>query len=112
MPEIRETEVEHDGERIYVERIDRSRRGGGGFGWGLLLGVLLIAMAIVGFSYSQGSFQSAGREADQATAQAETQLSQTAENAGDAIESAGDSVEATTDRVAADDTTTPDTVQN
>jgi hypothetical protein len=77
MAEIRETEVERDAEgRViaYKERVSehvddtRERRSGGGFGWGMLLGVLVLAVAIIAFAYSQGGFQQAGIEADQAAA--------------------------------------------
>jgi hypothetical protein len=91
MPEIRETEVQRDSEgRVtgYTERVEetRRRRRGGGFGWGLILGAVLVAAGIVAFAYSQGSFQTAGREADQATAEAQSTLSETAENATDAMQ--------------------------
>lgn len=79
MPEIRETHVERDEQGRVVDTkvtIDREparrrRSGGGGFGWGLLLGVLLIVGAIIAFAYSQGSFRQAGLEADRAAAQIE-----------------------------------------
>jgi hypothetical protein len=89
-----ETQVERDANgRVvgYSETIERPRNGGG-FGWGVLLGGLIIAAAIVGFGYSQGSFQNAGRDADRATAQAEQQIGSTAERAGDLAENAGDRV--------------------
>lgn len=100
MAEVRETEVQRDAEGNVVgktERVYERRKSGGGFGWGLLFGIAVIAVAIVAFSYSQGSFQQAGVEADRATAQAEQQLDQTADNAGAAIENAGDQVEEATD---------------
>jgi hypothetical protein len=101
MAEIRETEIERDAEgRVISQRdhiVERPRKSGGGFGWGLLFGIAVIAVAIVAFAYSQGSFQNAGADADRATAQAETQITQTAENAGDAVETAGDQVEQATD---------------
>jgi hypothetical protein len=89
MAEIRETHVERDEEGRVVDTkvvIDRPKRKSGGFGWGMLLGVLIIAAGIIGFAYSQGSFQQAGLEADQATAQIEEQTSTVAENAGDTAE--------------------------
>jgi hypothetical protein len=98
MPEIRETHVERDADgrvtdtKVVVERPKRK----GGFGWGMLFGVLIIAGAIIAFAYSQGSFQQAGVEADQATAQIEDQTSTVAENTGDALESAGDTAEQAT----------------
>jgi hypothetical protein len=108
MPEIRETEVERDAEgRVigYRERVsenvtaphERPRRKGG-FGWGMLFGILIIAVAIVAFAYSQGSFQQAGVEADQATAQIEEQTEDVAATAGDALEDAGDQAEGVGDQ--------------
>lgn len=102
MAEIRETQVERDADgRVVGQRdiiVEKPKKSGGAFGWGLLFGVLLIAFAIIGFAYNQGSFQNAGADADRATAQAESQLSQTAENAGDAAARAGDQIEDATDR--------------
>lgn len=98
MAEIRETHVERDEHgnvvdtRVVVERPKKK----GGFGIGMLFGVVLIAGAVIAFAYSQGSFQQAGSAADQATAQIEEQSSAVAENAGDAVESAGDQVERAT----------------
>jgi hypothetical protein len=99
MAEIRETHVERDEEGRIVDTkvtIDRPKRKSGGFGWGMLLGVLIIAAGIIGFAYTQGSFQQAGIEADQATAQIEEQTSTVAENTGDVVESAGDQAEQAT----------------
>jgi hypothetical protein len=96
MAEIRETHVERDPDGRVVDTkvtIDRPKRKGGGFGWGLLLGVLVIAVGLITFAYSQGSFQQAGARADQATAQVEQQSQTVAENAGDTLESAGDAAE-------------------
>jgi hypothetical protein len=98
MPEIRETHVERDEDGRVTDTkviVDRPKRKGG-FGWGMLFGVLIIAGAIIAFAYSQGSFQQAGVEADQATAQIEDQTSTVAENTGDALESAGDTAEEAT----------------
>lgn len=106
MAEIRETEVERDadgnviGYRERVAERDEPKRRKGGFGWGMLFGILVIAIAVVAFAYSQGSFQQAGVEADQATAQIEEQSGQAAETAGDAIENAGDQAERVGDQAA------------
>lgn len=98
MAEIRETHVERDEQgnivdtRVTIERPKKK----GGFGFGMLFGVVLIAGAVIAFAYSQGSFQQAGARADVATAQIEDQTQTVAENTGDAIESAGDQVEEAT----------------
>ncbi|MGE0743302.1 MAG: hypothetical protein AB7O98_18350 [Hyphomonadaceae bacterium] len=76
MAEIRETQVERDADGRVTDTkvvIERPRKRGGGFGWGMFFGVLLIAGAILGFAYTQGSFQQAGVEADQVAAQVEQQ---------------------------------------
>jgi hypothetical protein len=97
MAEIRETHVERDADgRVIDTTVTHHKKGGGGCGWGMLLGVVIIAGAIIAFAYSQGSFQQAGVEADQATAQVEDQSRTVAENAGDAVENAGDQVERAT----------------
>lgn len=105
MAEIRETEVERDADgRVvaYKERVSERgedrvvRRRGGGFGWGMLLGMFVLAVAIIAFAYNQGSFQQAGVEADQATAQIEQQTETVAENTGDVLETAGDQAEQAT----------------
>lgn len=99
MPEIRETHVERDEDGRVTDTkvvVEHPKRRGGGFGWGMLLGVLIIAGAIIAFAYNQGSFQQAGVEADQATAQIEDQTATVAENTGDALESAGDAAEEAT----------------
>ena len=90
MAEVRETEVTRDMEGNVVDRntvIERPRKKGG-FGWGLFLGVLIVAGAIVAFAYNQGSFQSAGREADQATQTAQVQANQTANDARQPVNNA------------------------
>lgn len=97
MAEIRETHVERDANGNVVDTKVVQRRKGGGFGWGMLFAVLVIAGGIIAFAYSQGSFQQAGAEADRAAAQVETQTEVAAENAGDAIENAGDQVEQATE---------------
>ena len=91
MAEIRETHVERDEDGRVVDTkvtIERPKRGGG-FGWGMLLGVVLIAGAIIAFAYSRGSFQHAGLEADQATAQLEQSASE-AVDAAAALDQAAD----------------------
>ena len=93
MPEIRETHVERDAEGRVVDTkvtIDRPRRRGGGFGWGMLLGVILIAGAIIAFAYSQGSFQQAGVEADQAKSQVEQATGEAIDNTGAATDQRGE----------------------
>jgi hypothetical protein len=99
MAEIRETHVERDADGRVVDTrvtIDRPKRKSGGFGWGMLFAVLVIAVGIITFAYSQGGFQQAGVQADQATAQIEQQSRTVAENAGDTLESAGDAAEQAT----------------
>jgi hypothetical protein len=96
----REVEVERDADgRIigYEEHVERPRRkSGGGFGWGMLFGVIVLAVGIVAFAYNQGGFQEAGLEADQATAQAEETVGATAEAAGDQIEAVTDDIASNT----------------
>jgi hypothetical protein len=95
MAEIRETHVERDADgrvtdtKVVVERPKRK----GGFGWGMLFGVILIAGAIIAFAYSQGSFQQAGVEADQATAQIESTTDTAIDTTGATLEDAGDTAE-------------------
>jgi hypothetical protein len=94
MAEIRETHVERDADGNVTDTkvvIERPRRKGG-FGWGMILGVLLIAAAVIGFAYTQGGFQQAGIEADQATAQIE-------QSTESAIDSTGEAIEETTENV-------------
>jgi hypothetical protein len=114
MAEIRETEVERDAEgRVvgYRERVSEHvdddkpvRRKGGGFGWGLLFGALLIAIAIVAYAYSQGGFQQAGVEADQVASVVEEQTDDVVERTDDALQGAADTTED-----AIDNTTTNET---
>jgi hypothetical protein len=90
MAEVRETQVTQDPEGNVVDRktvIERPKKKGG-FGWGMLLGVLIIAGAVVAFAYNQGSFQTAGVRADQATQTAQVELNQTADNARQKINNA------------------------
>lgn len=90
MAKIREVHVDEegriDGERVIVERPKR----GGGFGWGMLFGVVVIAAAILGFAYTQGSFQEAGIEADQMTAQVEQRADSALENTEQAVNELSD----------------------
>lgn len=90
MAEIRETQVTRDMEGNVVDRqtrIERPKKKGG-FGWGMLLGVIVVAGAIVAYAYNQGSFQTAGARADQATQTAQVEATQTADNARQAINNA------------------------
>lgn len=101
MAEIRETHVERDEQGRVTDTkviIDRPKKKGG-FGLGMLLGVVLIAGALLAFVYSQGSFQQAGVEADQMAAQVETQTAEVADNAGAVIENAGETVSETSETV-------------
>ena len=95
MAEIRETHVERDADgrvtdtKVVIERPKKR----GGFGWGMFLGVLLIAAAVVGFSYSQGSFQQAGVEADQVAAQVEQQAEGAVDATGAALQDTGETID-------------------
>ena len=91
MAEVRETQVTRDVDGKVVDRtvVERPKKKGG-FGWGMLLGVLIIAGGIIAFAYSQGSFQTAGARADQATQTAQAEVSQTADNAKAATQRATD----------------------
>jgi hypothetical protein len=99
MAEIRETEVERDADgRIvgYRERVSehvddkKPVRRKGGFGWGLLFGALLIAIAVIAYAYSQGGFQQAGRDADQVAAQVETKTDDVVGRTDEALQGAAD----------------------
>lgn len=95
MAEIRETHVERDEDGRVIDRqviVERPKKGGG-FGWGMLLGMVLVAGAIVVFAFSEGSFQQAGVQADQATAQIEDTTSDAAQQTGNALEQAGDNAQ-------------------
>jgi hypothetical protein len=98
MPEIRETHVERDEDgrvtdtKVVIERPKRK----GGFGWGMLLGILLIAAAVIGFAFTQGGFQQAGVEADQATAQIEQSAETAIDTTRDALDDTGESVDQAT----------------
>lgn len=118
MAEIRETEVERDAEgRVvgYRERVSEHaepapRRGGSGrFALGMLLGVVLLAVAIIAFAYSQGGFQQAGVEADQMAAQLEQQTGEAVGATDDALQGAADATQRTVGDV---DHGTSDTVTN
>lgn len=92
MAEVRETQVTRDADGNIVDSktvIERPKKKGG-FGWGMLLGVVIIAGAIIAFAYNQGSFQTAGARADQATQTAQADVSQTADNAKAAAQRATD----------------------
>src|SRR5262249_10165185 len=98
MAEIHETEVERDADgRVigYKQHVERPRRSGGGFGWGLLLGLLIAVIAVGYFTYTHGSFQDAGRSADQATAQLEQKAGDTAHQAANSLNTAGDQAQQT-----------------
>jgi hypothetical protein len=92
MAQVRETQITRDEDgspadhRTIIERHER----GGGFGWGVLLGIIILAAGIAIFAYSQGSFQTAGREADRATQTAQVQVERGADNAQRAVDSATD----------------------
>lgn len=92
MSKVRETQVERDAEGnvIGTTEIERSKKKKSGFGWGMLLGVLIVAGAIIAFAYNQGSFQTAGVRADQATQTAQADISQTANNTKAAVNRATD----------------------
>ena len=97
MAVIRETEVERDADgRVigYKQDIVAPKKRSG-FGWGLFFGMALIAIAVIGFAYTHGSFQNAGRQADQVTAQAEQQVAAGAHQTAEAVDSAGDRAQQT-----------------
>ncbi len=92
MAEVRETQVAKDAEGDVLDRrtvIERPHRDGG-FGWGLLLGVVLVAIAVLAFAYGQGSFRTADREADKTTRTGQVELNQTADNTRQAANNAAD----------------------
>ncbi|MBC7767516.1 MAG: hypothetical protein H7124_01880 [Phycisphaerales bacterium] len=95
MAEIRETQVKRDEHGRVTDTkviIDHPKKKSG-FGVGILLGVVLIAGALLAFVYTQGSFQQAGREADQVTAQVEQQTATIADNTADTIDGATDTAQ-------------------
>lgn len=95
MAEIRETYVERDEDgrvtdtRVIVERPKRK----GGFGWGMLFGALLIGAVVIGYGYSQGSFQQAGVEADQVASQVEQSTEGAVDATRDAIDDAAENTD-------------------
>lgn len=114
MAEIRETEVERDAEgRIvgYRERVsehvdDRKPRRKGGFGWGLLFGALLLAVVIIGYAYTQGGFQQAGRDADVVAANVEEQTDDVVDRTDEALQGAADTTQDVVNNTTADNTNT------
>jgi type VI protein secretion system component VasK len=80
-----------------TERLRAGPRRGGGFGRGLLLGALLVALGLVYFAYDRGSFERAGADADRAAqhavAEAQQSLGQAAERTGESLQRAGEQVE-------------------
>lgn len=106
MADIREAEVERDADgRIigYKEPVATERvverpvvvRKKGGFGWGLLFGLLIAIIGIGVFAYNHGSFEGAGRSADQATAQVEQKAGDSAHQAANSLNNAGDRAQQT-----------------
>ena len=98
MPETHETEVERDADgRVigYKQHIDTPKHRGGGFGWGLLFCLLIAIIGIGAFAYNHGSFEGAGRSADQVTAQAEQKAGVTAHQAARSLDNAGDQAQQT-----------------
>lgn len=102
MAEIRETHVKRDEHGRVTDTkviIDHPKKKSG-FGLGLLLGVVLIAGAILAFVYTQGSFQEAAREADQVAAQVEQQTASIADTTTQTVERSTDAaVDTTSDAV-------------
>jgi hypothetical protein len=122
MAEVRETEVERDADgRVvgYRERVSehvdddkKTHRKGGGFGWGLLFGALLIAIAIVAYAYSQGGFQQAGVEADQVASVVEAQTDDVVERTDDALQGAADTTQDAVDNTTTTTNETSETATN
>jgi len=95
MAKVQETEIERDtdGRVVGYKDVERPvivKRKGGGFGWGLLFGLLIAVIAVGYFAYSHGSFQNAGVTADRATAQVEQKAGDTAHQAANSLDTAGD----------------------
>ncbi len=111
--EVKETKVVRDAGGNAVETTERqvspvSRRSN--FGGGLILGIIVVVVAIAVFAYSQGSFRSAGADADRAAVGAQERAGVAAKAAGDALETAGDNAKVAGDNARnATDTDTPST---
>ncbi len=89
--EVRETQVVTGADGRVVETSEiRSGRRGGGFGTGAVFGIVILAVAVVAFAWSQGSFTNAGADADRATVEAQDGIGNAIENTGDVLETAGD----------------------
>lgn len=73
MARIEEARVEQDADGRVEKIIIKRPKRGGGFGFGVLVGVILIAGALMAFVFTQGSFQQAAVEADQMAASVERQ---------------------------------------
>ncbi|MET0183472.1 MAG: hypothetical protein ABW199_11350 [Caulobacterales bacterium] len=104
--EHRETEVVRDPEtgRVtgYVEHVEerpKKKSGGGGLILGLLLGALFVVGGVAIYANSQGGYQQAGIEADQAVEQAQTETSQASDQIGQTAENLGDEAERTGDNI-------------
>lgn len=88
MAKIQEARVEQDADGRVI--IERPKRGGLGFGFGVLVGIVLIVGAMLAFVYSQGSFQQAAIEADRMFTSVERQADATIDGAQQAAnESSG-----------------------
>jgi len=79
MSKMQETQIDGAGDVAGHREIERPRKKGG-FGWGLMLGALIIAVAIIAFAYNQGSFQTAGIAADHASRTVQADIKQSAQN--------------------------------
>jgi len=92
MAKIQERDiVNEDGNVVGRRETIVRRKGGSGFGWGMTFGALLVIAAIGLFAYTQGSFRHAGSETDHAAAQAQQELTQSADQTRDAVHNATDS---------------------
>ncbi len=92
MARIEEARVEQDAdgrvEKIIIERPKRGR----GFGFGVLVGVMLIAGALMAFVFTQGSFQQAAIEADKIAASMERQADATVNGVEQAANESSDTL--------------------